>query len=77
MIAFFGFFRGGHVICAAWMLLAFIFYCIIFVTKFALKTNRYIWIPLYCLHVTVNLGIATHFASYKELGFASAIIIMA
>ncbi len=59
------------------MLLTLVFYCIIFVTKFALKTNKYIWIPLYCLHITANVSIATHFASYKELGFASAIIIMA
>lgn len=77
MIALFRFFRGGQVVCTAWLLMTLVFYAIIPVTKIALKSKSYIGIPLYCLHIATNMGIATHFASYNELGFASAIVIMA
>jgi hypothetical protein len=77
MIALFGFFRGTKSVIVAWIALSLIFFCIIFITKIALKTTRYIWIPLYLCHITVLLSAATYFSKSSEMGFGSVIIIMA
>ena len=77
MTAFFSFFRGAHITLSAWLVLSVIFYCIIPVTKLALKTNKIVWMPVYLLYIISSILISTHFAQYEGLGFASVIIIMA
>ncbi len=77
MIGLFNFFKGPQIVITAWISLAVIFYSIILVTKIALHTTKYLWMPLYFLHICLNIGVATHFSVSKDLGFASVIIIMA
>ena len=77
MQAFFKIFSGAKTIIMTWMILATIFFCIVFVTKIALKTPKYVWLPIYICHAASNLTVATYFAKSEDLGFASVIIIMA
>jgi sterol O-acyltransferase len=76
MLALFEFFRGAQTVILAWLSLALTFYSIVPLMKVALRTTRWIWIPLYCLQIGTNLTVATWFARKEGLGFASVIIIM-
>lgn len=77
MNGFFQFFRGAKTVILAWITLSVLFFCIVLVTKIALTTSRYIWLPLYGFYI-VSLGsVATYFSQSDDLGFASVIIIMA
>ena len=62
LTSFFELFSGVKTLVTAWLTMAFIFFCIIFITKIALRTNRFIWIPLYIGHASLNLLVATYFA---------------
>lgn len=77
MIALFDFFKGAKTVILAWITLAFVFFCIIFVTKIALVTSYYVWLPLYISYIAFLTSIAVYFAKSDGLGFASVIIIMA
>ena len=77
MITFIQFFSGAKTIILTWLILATIFFSIVFITKIALRTHRYFWIPLYICHVSANLTVAIYFAKSEDLGFASVLIIMA
>lgn len=76
MLALFKFFRGTQTVILAWLSMTFIFYLIVPVTKIALRTKSWVWVPLYSLHLVLNLSVATWFARHEGLGFASVIIIM-
>ena len=67
MIAMFKFFSGAKTVIMAWIFLALIFFCIVFVTKLALRTPSYIWIPVYLLHATINLSVAIYFSKSEDL----------
>lgn len=69
-------FRGAKIVIITWLILSSIFFCIVLVTKLALRVNRYIWIPVYILHCSLNITTAMYFANNEELGFASVVIIM-
>ena len=77
MMAMFAVFKGTETVIMAWVVMTTVFYLILVVTKIALRTSRYVWIPLYITHLSLILYVATHFAGTKHLGFASIIIIMA
>ena len=77
MIAMFNFFSGAKTVIMAWMILAVIFFCIVFITKLALRTPNYIWFPIYIAHASANIYVATYFSKSEDLGFASILIIMA
>jgi hypothetical protein len=77
MIALFDFFKGAKTVILAWITLAVVFFCIIFVTKIALVTSYYVWLPLYISYIVVLTSIAVYFAKSDDFGFASVIIIMA
>jgi len=77
MIGFFEFFRGSKTVILAWITLSFLFFCIIFVTKIALVTSFYIWLPLYASYITALASTAIFFVKSDDIGFASVIIIMA
>ena len=62
MIALFAFFNGTRTILIAWLSLSVVFYCIILVTKIALKTSKIIWLPIYFTHISVLFYIGTHFS---------------
>lgn len=70
------FFLGGKTIIVAWLSLAVIFYLTILVTKIALKTKWYIWIPLYLTQISALMATATYFSMSEGLGFATIVIIM-
>jgi sterol O-acyltransferase len=76
MIALFQFFNGARTVIITWLTMSCVFFCIVLVTKLALRTSRYVWIPVYILHSTINLSIAMYFARSEDLGFASIVIIM-
>lgn len=76
MFALFQFFRGAPTVILAWLSLTSIFYLIVPVTKIALRTKSWLWVPLYSLHLVTNISVATWFARSEDLGFASVIIIM-
>ena len=77
MNAFFHFFRGAKTTILAWLTLSVLFFCILFVTKFALATKVYVWLPLYGCYIVGITSVAIKFAKSDDLGFASVIIIMA
>ena len=77
IFSFLKFFSGAKTVIFSWLILATIFFLIVFIMKIALRTNRYIWIPLYVCHVSANLTVAIYFAKSEDLGFASVLIIMA
>lgn len=77
MIALFDFFKGAKTVILAWITLAVVFFCIIFVTKIALATSYYVWLPLYLGFIAFLTSIAVYFVKSDDLGFASVIIIMA
>lgn len=77
MIALFDFFKGVKTVILAWITLTVVFFCIIFVTKIALTTSCYVWLPLYVGFVSFLTYIAVYFVKSDDLGFASVIIIMA
>ena len=77
MIAFMTIFAGVNTIILAWFSMATIFFCILLVTKLALRTNRYIWVPIYFCQIAANLSVACYFANSEGLGFGSVMIIMA
>lgn len=68
---------GGKTVFIAWIALVSIFFAIILVTKIAIKTSWYIWIPIYIAHIALVVTVATQFSQVEGLGFASVIIIMA
>jgi sterol O-acyltransferase len=76
VIALLTFFKGAKIVIIAWLVLSCIFFSIIIVTKIALRTSKWVWMPLYIIHPIANLSVATLFATSTELGFASSIIIM-
>ena len=69
-------FKGTKVVIMAWISLFFIFFTIIFVTKFAINSSFYLWLPLYILYVFLLLSVAAYYSQQEGLGFASVIIIM-
>jgi len=77
MIALFDFFKGVKTVILAWITLTVVFFCIIFVTKIALATSCYVWLPLYVGFISFLTYIAVYFVKSDDLGFASVIIIMA
>ena len=77
MIELFVFFKGTKYIILSWLVMSSLFFGIIIVTKIALKTDKYIWMPLYAAHIGANVWVANYFANHDQLGFASVIIIMA
>lgn len=77
MIAFFDFFKGAKTVILAWITLAVVFFCIIFVTKIALVTSPSLWVPLYITFIIFLISVAGYFVKSDDLGFASVIIIMA
>jgi len=77
MIAFLEFFRGAKTVILAWITLGVIFFSIIFITKIALSSSFYIWLPLYMSYIAGIASVAVYFAKSQEIGFASVIIIMA
>lgn len=77
MITLFDFFKGAKTVILAWITMTFVFFCIIFITKIALITSSYLWIPLYITYITILTSVAVYFAKSDDLGFASVIIIMA
>ena len=61
-ISLYVFFKGTRTVIMAWIMITLIFYCIIFITKIALHTNRYVWIPIYILHIAANTSTAIYFS---------------
>lgn len=77
LVAFFDFFKGVKTVILAWITQTIFFFCIILVTKIALITSYYVWLPLYIAYIIGLTSIAISFAKSDDLGFASVIIIMA
>lgn len=77
MLALYTFFMGAKTVFIAWISLVAAFFLIIIVTKIALRSSYYFWIPLYIGHIAAVMSIATYFSQQEGLGFGSVIIIMA
>jgi hypothetical protein len=77
MLSLYMFFMGGKAVFIAWIALISIFFTIILVTKIAIKTSWYIWLPLYIGHIAAIVTVSTQFSQVEGLGFGSVIIIMA
>jgi hypothetical protein len=77
MLELTSFFVGIKTVCMAWVALFCIFFTIILLMKFALKSSPYLWIPLYICHISLIFLVATYFSQTEGLGFGSVIIIMA
>ena len=71
------FFKGAPTVMTAWVCLAINLYTILLITKLALHTSIFIWLPFYLLQLSAGFLIATHFSEVEDLGFAAVIIIMA
>ena len=76
LILLFEFFSGAKTVIITWLMMSFVFFGIVLVTKLALRTSRFIWIPIYIIHCSINFFIAMHNAKSEDLGFASVVIIM-
>lgn len=61
----------------AWVVLFAFFYTIIPITKLALKTSIYIWLPIYAAYIVMLIKIATYFSQGGGHGFASIVVMMA
>jgi hypothetical protein len=77
IFGFLQFFRGAKTVILAWLTLSVLFFSIIFITKIALATSVYLWLPLYGSYIVTMAVVAVQFAKSEDLGFASVIIIMA
>lgn len=71
------FFRGGKTVLLAWVCLAVNFYSILLVTKLAINSSWFVWVPVYLGQISMGFVIATYFSTNDDLGFSSVIIIMA
>lgn len=74
--AFLYFFRGSEKVFLSWWIMAVIQYGIILITKVALITNIYVWLPLYLIYLTFLVYYPISVVSSEHLGFASVFIIM-
>jgi hypothetical protein len=77
VIALFKFFMGLKTVSIAWVCLSVMHFLIILITKIALISKLYVWIPLYILHISSVIIVATYFSKLDNLGFGSIMIIMA
>lgn len=59
------------------MVLCAFFYTIIPITKLALKSSIYIWLPVYACYIVMLIKIATYFTQGGEHGFACIVVMMA
>ncbi len=53
---------GAKIVLIAWINLVLVFFTIIFVTKMAINSPIYQWLPVYILYIALLILIATHYS---------------
>lgn len=74
VVAFKDFFRGWERIFLTWWVLVLVHFTIIPILFIALKTSKWVWIPLYIIHQCALINIGVKAALNHTLGFASILI---
>lgn len=69
-------FSGVQGVVQVWVLLVGVHFTIIPLTKLALATTIFVWLPLYLVHIFALLWLATDASRAKDIGFGSVFIVM-
>lgn len=70
------FFRGWHKIFLSWWVLTLIHFSIIPIVFLAVKTSKYLWLPIYAIHQIVLMYYGISASQNEDIGFACIFIIM-